>query len=308
MCDLDQETLTLLMQSHASSLAELKCDDFKASEQLAMEASHLKELNISALAVRNGKKCATTALLMASNRDTLSNLTLGHQTMQLSRAQWIQDLSEELLMYLNVRFSDREMRHILRLKSLTIINLDPKRLLVAPATQLTSFSTLTTLVLESCLNLPEVFPSLQSATASHDGIGLLKLQALTIRHESSSDAFHIQLQAFLSQLQPLSKLCVLLKGKATPQDLRPILRIHGASLRCLIWDEKEHPRMSMDKSGLISPPGIGFLEPISYLCPKLEELGVTVNWDTTGRNNMQSHQTKVRDSRALHAICSLMLS
>lgn len=170
---------------------------------------------------------------------------------------------------------------------------------------------MTTLILESCKDLPELFTKQASLSEVDSPDCMKKLRSLSIRYENSSNAFQAQLQSFLCQMHPLENLYILLEGEAEAQDLRPILAVHGKTLRCLVWEEREGRRVSIAKSRMTNSAGISHLQVISHLCPNLEELGVAINWEppfrtTVGHDvrsrDMQAHQTKVLGQQTLRNV------
>lgn len=248
------------------------------------------------------KERKLTSALLASNRQTMSYLNLSNERNVAGTYPYVVALSGEkgFSKLLKNRLGDASVSKspILALSTLRIIGADPNTLLNDSKICLTSFTSLTNLVLESCKNLLTLSPVLVKAATAEYPSDVMKLRAVTIRRENSSTDFRAHLETFLSQLHPLTKLCIMLEGEATPRDLRSILAIHGASLRCLIWDEREGQRVSLAKSRVISPAGTMQLEYICRLCPRLVELGVTVDWYTRP-TMMKSHQKVVSGRRAV---------
>lgn len=272
---------------------------------------------LESLAVRNLDSILgpwTSTLL--HSRHTLSCLTIGFEKLALVGYSGTRvpthpiSSGAELLASLNARTSKSATSRdpILRLEHFKMINLKPINLLNDHSPRLICFSSLTSLTLESCHDLVSLFSYfVDLRTNVQEPDNLKNLRALTIRYEQSTNDFRSFLQSFLCYLQPLRTLRILLEGTAVFQDLRPILDIHGRTLRCLLWDEREGRRMSIAKARDIHADGIGYLERISELCPFLVELGVSIRWSPENNtderydnymSNMRKHQKKVSTLQA----------
>ena len=108
----------------------------------------------------------------------------------------------------------------------------------------------------------------------------LQLIELSIRHENTSPKFESILQDFLCSLGGLQTLHVLLQGSFSSHYLDPILAVHGTSLRSLVWDERQGPRLKLDVGtmALYDSTRRGHLRTISRNCPKLRALGIALDW------------------------------
>jgi len=295
---------------HGSSLVELNIADVMASEPPMVVSGCLEKLVAQNAGLTKESKL-TTALL-ASNRQTVSYLTVGNERRLAGTYPYVIVTSGEkgFLKSLKNRLGDASASKspVLALSTLRVIGADPNTLLNDSKVCLTSFTSLTNLVLESSSDLLALFPVLVKAATTQCPSDVMKLRALTIRQENSSTDFRIHLETFLSKLDPLTKLCIMLEGEATPRSLRSILAIHGVNLRCLVWDEREGQRVSLAKSRVISPDGTTQLQDICKLCPRLVELGVTVDWSTRPAM-MKTHQKVVKwpTSRLYHIFTDITL-
>lgn len=311
------DLIPLLVTIHSPSLTQLEFTGITSKERSFALPGCLEDLSVHNV-VQYGPGKRWVIELLSGNRLTLSHLTMGREQSLVSDydnggvlgsdGNWINNLLASLKQgHGGDPASDDP---ILGLKTLRAINVNANRLLHDTNTRFTSLADLTALTLESCKDLPELFTN-QASLGEVDSPNCMKLRSLSIRYEKASNAFRAQLQSFLCQMHPLENLYVLLEGEADAQDLRPILVVHGKTLRCLVWDEREGRRVFIAKSRMTNSAGIGHLQVISHMCPNLEELGVAINWEppfcTAVRHDvrlrdMQAHQTKVFDQQTLRNV------
>lgn len=166
---------------------------------------------------------------------------------------------------------------ILDLSTLRLCGLDLKLLFQGLKRPLINFAYLTRLKFESCPNVVAALDLLRTSQLSTPNPNRLKLQSFVLRCEIILPPFRAALEAFLCSLDGLWELQVLLEGSHTAQDLAPILRVHGKSLRILVWDERTGPRTSTRQS-TTSVIGTCHLKTISTFCRELTSLGIPLNW------------------------------
>ena len=292
---LNKKLVTLLLQRHGSSLIELQCNGMAEHQDVATNSGSLRHLVLLDNVLLNQAHLHySVATLLASNRETLSALTLGSERHLVTRIRnrnrsaHVDDETRRLITQTKELVAQGTCQGpLLTLESLKIIANNPLNLIGDVAAHLISFTCLTTLILDSCLDLPGLFSHMNYGTLDERPLGHLRLRTLMIRHEESSDTFKIELRNFLCLLHPLKKLCILLEGEAAPSDLGPVLQLHGQSLRCLIWDEKKPKRSTLSQQTMIGPRGIGHLELISKMCPELVELGVSIWWTIQPRQDLR---------------------
>lgn len=285
---LDRGTVALLIQLHGSSLVALQCDESRVVERFSAVPNKLQALHVHNLAL--GKGFSWVAALLATNRDTMSKLTIGDEKRLLHEyyrpggnvnyedstsgaflTSWMEEVSG----------STKSRSDILNLDKLRLISLDFTKLSTDSEVQCTDFSNLTTLVLESCKNCPRLFSLLMCSTGAGSSKSFLtRLRAFTIRHEAGPANFKNRLQTFLCRLQPLTKLCIMLESCFGGLNLCSVLKIHGAKLRCLIWDERYGRRVLLSKCQTFKTAPNGHLLTIAGMCSNLVELGITVEWDS----------------------------
>ena len=158
------------------------------------------------------------------------------------------------------------------------------------------FSSLSTLVLESCVGLEAALPVLMEAeTAKRKGNGALQLHTLAIRHENATDECLQSLERFLLSLKPLTHLHILLEGRyEEPIELRKVLQIHGNHLHSFVYDERLAPRESAEDDMIASPAdSVKNLIDIANHCPSLKALGISLHWE-----EIQENQKKVKERTA----------
>ena len=143
-------------------------------------------------------------------------------------------------------------------------------------------SSLTHLVLEDCHGMDlKALEQFESLGCSPQGTHCLsKLTSFTFRKEYANRDYADGLEDFICALPGLRDLCVLMTRSENPRSLKTILRIHGKSLRTLVWDERSGQGSSIQRcpSKFYTKNTIGHLSTISKACPELEELGLAIDW------------------------------
>lgn len=282
-----QAIIALLLDLHGSSLLELRYNEITHSKPLSAVTGCLRDIHIHNVAVN--EPC-WAANLLVMNRRTVSNLTIGNEKDLASKYHcaktYYETIRSEGLLISTINRNkipvDPEYSTC-QLRTLRVIGLNPGRLLNDSKVRITSLASLRVLILESCHNLPALFSALTFPATTESSNQRLRLSALTIRNEVTTNAFRAELLSFLSKLQPLTKLYIMLEGEAQVEELLSVWKVHGMSLRSLIWEERNGQRTSLTKSCAMNTGGIGHLGRIADLCPHLRELGLVINWSTQVR-------------------------
>lgn len=133
--------------------------------------------------------------------------------------------------------------------------------------QAIDWSHLSTLSLQSCVGLEAAFELLSDA--KHN---VRSLRSLFLRHQNRGEEFQRGLETFLVGLPPLQNLHVLVSLSPFHQELEPLLKIHGSTLRTFVWDE-----IALN-GHTVFPPDLGHLATVSQYCRKLLALGLSWDW------------------------------
>ncbi len=138
---------------------------------------------------------------------------------------------------------------------------------------------LTSLCLESCLNLGGSFAALSLGRTPDALLLFHQLRSFKLRQEDVDVAFQDSLKAFLCTCKALVHLAVLLEGSGPLLPPECCLIDHGSTLRTLVWDQRRKPQNKLDKSTNTATPSMMFtsLRSICAQCPNLQELGLTMN-------------------------------
>lgn len=165
------------------------------------------------------------------------------------------------------------------LESLALCALDADAFFRGPMGAGIDFRNLTSLKLESCLGLSQVFPLLLGPDASPpEPTKLLRLKAFYLRHEQTTVEFQQSLGDFLCSFSGLQCLHVLLEGCHGPMGLLlPVVMAHGSTLRKLVWDERSDQRTLTSRSTSMYYR-TSMIEVVSIWCPNLCALGITMDW------------------------------
>ncbi|KAI4126714.1 MAG: hypothetical protein LQ338_003617 [Usnochroma carphineum] len=154
-------------------------------------------------------------------------------------------------------------------------------LIIMPKSRYIDLSSLTSLTLESCSGLEDAFNAL-SNEKNQQGLpwrSELGLKSFYLRQESVTQRFRTQLLDFLSSIQALTSLSILLETNDRPGSFQEVLTTHGKSLRSLVWEE----RIDRREDFIPLPPvpllsSLAQLDQIAEHCPDLIELGFPIDW------------------------------
>ena len=244
---------------------------------------------------------------MAGNSRTLRNLELGYEDLVVHDFMSMHFYDLEKQTNKTLRFCEKLAERaepadvsvpVLKLKSLRIIGLDLRPLVNGSFRPITDFNSLTSLTLESCCGLTYAFPLLARRSGNEAVNRLPNLQSLTIRREIDNNPDFIRdLDNFLRSLSPLRALRVLLSGYYVMRSSKEFLKVHGATLRTLIWDERLGRRHDLADDRLVDLRDAGRLSTIVKHCPNLVELGLSVRWSNGDDVPPEGHRAHVRNPR-----------
>ena len=187
---------------------------------------------------------------------------------------------------------------VLKLESLKIVGWDLRPLFNGSFRPITDFNSLTSLTLESCCGLSDALPMLARKSGDQVINRLPNLQSLTIRREiDDNPEFTRVLDHFLRNLSPLRSLHILLSGYYNARSSKEFLKIHGATLQTLVWDERLGRRHDLIDDRLVDLRDAGKLGTIVKYCPNLVELGIPVRWSSGEDVPPEGHRKHVRIPR-----------
>ena len=286
---IEAATAQKLLKDHSRSLQHLQLRDrnvINKEWKKPFLMVGLRTLSISCLAAS-----ITGARLVAKNSSTLQELEIGLETAALNA--YLRDTIHEEVVDSNLTltfcrllpdYSDPAEVSVayLKLRKLKVIGMDTRLLFGGPFRPLTDLSVLMTLTLESCHGLYNSFRSLANKTGSESINRLPRLCSLTIRQERVDHYYPTDsIASFLYSMSPLTTLHVLLSGISNYQRLKGILKVHGRSLKSLIWDQRFGRRYCMQDDRLIENKNQSLerLRNIADFRPHLVELGIPVTWN-----------------------------
>ncbi|KAL8828374.1 MAG: hypothetical protein Q9170_006625 [Blastenia crenularia] len=228
-----------------------------------------------------------TADLVIDNQASLRHLCLGAEPTGLRRyhiggEQWqddidstVSEVADNIQDFYKDKYSERlSESSILDLETCEIKGITVWRI-INPVFALFNLGSLTSLSLESCRGLEDLFHMLtthKNKYASPD----LRLRSFYLRHEDSDQHFRRLLVNFLCSIPGLSHLSILLEIDYDPQSFTPVLEKHGASLQSLVWEERVERRQAFQMNTGYPPYNI--LVDIAEHCTQLAELGISVDW------------------------------
>lgn len=187
---------------------------------------------------------------------------------------------------------------VLNLESLKVIGWDLRPLLNGSYRPITDFDSLTSLTLESCPGLFDALPMLTKVSGGEAVSRLPNLQSLTIRNERDDHPdFTRNLDYFLRSLSPLRTLHLLLSGHYVMRSSKEFLKVHGATLQTLVWDERLGRRHDLADDRLVDLRDAGRLSTIVKHCPNLVELGISVRWSNGDDVPAEGHRAHVSVTR-----------
>ena len=185
---------------------------------------------------------------------------------------------------------------VLKLESLKLTGWDLRPFVNGSYRPITDFNSLTSLTLESCCGLTDGLPQLARKSDNEAVNRLPNLQSLTIRREIDvNPEFTRDLDHFLRNLSPLRALYILLSGDYFVRSSKEFLKVHGATLRTLVWDERLGRRYDLSDDRLVDIRDAGRLSTIVKHCPNLVELGVSVRWSDGEDVPPEGHRAHVRN-------------
>ncbi len=302
-----KKTLGLLFRLHGAALRTLRLNrQADTWDELGPIPDRLHKLRLGSLRSRWGRYESNLdrywqTTLVARNCNTLRHLELGFETDAaedffggpIFDDEWTGP--EQTMIFGRMLKEECDYPNAsMSLHSLKLINCDVDVLLNKKQWQSMDLRNLTKLVLEDCYG-QEVFPSSSHTSKKPEVTHCLpNLTTFTYRQKNLDRYERKQLKDFLCSLpRGLSDLSVLLDGTKKSVTLEPILRVHGKTLRTLVWDERSCRRTTLNHSGATYPSkdGVGHLSTISKACHGLIELGLTIDWAKIWGSN-ESH-TKV---------------
>ena len=293
-CAIHPKTIKLLLVHQSQSLVNLQFDRYTSGLR-DINATNLSQLRLPCLDLGPCQDWPLRAI--TDNLVSLNHLALGFETM-IAKAyandepqsdSVISDRTCELGDNMNNHFlSERPLPHApLALNHLELIGLNLYRIINGSIGILFNVCPLKTLVIHSCSGISDAFTLLkvQDPILRH-AAGLFgsfqNLKNLEFRYEISTPDHKSILETFVVSLPPLVSLQVLLDGCTQAHDLEPILKIHGKSLRTLVWDERSGRRLgTWEDTSIILEAGYNEeknLETIARQCPNLVSLGLSLNW------------------------------
>ena len=243
-------------------------------------------------------------LLIAQNLTRLRSLDLGHH-LSLASARGADSYQQSASNATLSNFSrflivaivglKQSEDSLLRLERLRLTGFDAYEVSAGGLGVWISFEQLKVLSLESCFGVERALISLVNYSRTEKStLSLIRLTDLTIRHEDASEIFYEYLYHFLMAFAGLEHLELLLQGRVAmlPECFVSILNRHGESLRCLIFDERQNPRTFSASDASTGPTPAG-LSLIGAKCPKLEVLGVSLNWPIITEGHQFDHQVSI---------------
>lgn len=291
-CSLSALTLSILLKHQGASIHAL---DFREYTRNWGKAD-LANLNIGGLTTLGmtelGSVDSMATELLARNHHNLRHLRLASEVDLVTEyaKNGHLDSSEFARLTLTDTFAETMRKKVaalkersapvMQLESLSLIGYDLSAFVSGMVKPTVDFNSLSMLTLESCAGLEVALPWLTGTGGdSCKAKRALWLHTLAIRHENVSNEFLQGLEDFLRSLKPLAQLHVLLEGEYDGTiELCKVLRVHGKSLRSLIWDERSGPRRDVAVDNTIAPMNHKNLEIVSKHCPGLKALGISLDW------------------------------
>lgn len=168
---------------------------------------------------------------------------------------------------------------ILKPTSLKLIGLNFGKL-IRPDVLLHHWGCLTSLALDSCYGLEQAFTFLEQRKPQEDRpLRLdLRLQSFSIRHEFLNQRLRNLIINFLSSIEGLINLSVLLETSVVPTEFEQVLVAHGKTLKTLVWEERTSIRDTLALGSQYTLPPIRQYDHVARFCPELVELGIRIDW------------------------------
>ena len=317
-CELDVATVNLLFERQEASLRAFACNRYSSSCDVSgSEVEGLRLLSIESMDLDRGG-CEWAASMLFVNAESLRDLHLGFTNRiahdyALKRRPQHDEMSALLASGLDKILSEcspEDPLIHLSLESLALCGFDfgsVVRSVVRNEIGLdVDFNNLTMLRLESCAGLSQAFQLLMGQ-ADSSKLALSALQGLFVRLEEPVQDLFVGLkepvqdftpglESFLTSIGGLTSLQVLIDGASATQDLEPILKVHGESLRMLVWDERRGRRTHLGVSTSLLPSKVGNLNVISQYCRCLEVLAIPLDWEAI--RSSDEHHMAVTESNS----------
>ena len=283
--------MQVLMADQHNSLRTLKLRTcFRHPEILrkAFGRLSLETLEVASWCRYQKAASQTSAEMLFKSLQTLKSLRLGFENALAKRyARWDSmaplqpDLGQSTADFVSV-LKDRtsEWPATFRLEELSLCGMDLTPLAPEVSPIDFNFGGLTSLKLESCLNLPQALPKLRPQRKRHNTSvgGLSNLCILSVRIENGDDNTMRAIKAFLMETKPLKTLQFLFEGRSVESMTRDVLERHGTSLESLVWDTRLGPRGDIESH--VEPEQWSIdCSIIKRYCVNLKALGVSFAWE-----------------------------
>ena len=277
--------MELLVESQATSLEVFLCNRYSSScKNLDSALENLNDLSIQSMDPIGD--CRYAAIMIIDSSETLNHLSLGcttriAQDFFLKRPPRYDHMSSLFAEEVADALPEGELESLidLSLETLDLCGLDIGRIVRGESGLRIDFSNIKELKLESCSGLSQAF-SLLTGQGDSSRLALSALEDLSVRVEDPDLTFSNSFQSFLKSIRGLIHLKVLIDKVSSVQDLEPILKVHGKTLKTLMWDERSGPRIDLSDTSLV-PTRIGRprnLQLISQNCTSLSTLGIPLDW------------------------------
>ena len=171
--------------------------------------------------------------------------------------------------------------HETTVDQLRLIGLDGTRF-IRSGCALWNYRKLTSLSLESCRGIEQIFVLLVPPTGGQ-GLSVMseiRLQTFRLRHENSSQHFRDQLCDFLITLPGLVNLSILCEYHDTllrTPKFKEVMSTHGKTLKSLVWEERKGAQTAYRHPATWLPSPKQLIELMDH-CQDLAELGVPLDW------------------------------
>ena len=283
--ELDVATVNLLFESQEDSLRGFACNRYPSSCDLSGSVIEgIDFLSIESIDL-DRDSCEWAASMLVMNAESLRDLKIGFtdriaQDYALKRRPQYDKMTAFLANDVDKILSERGLDPLihLSLESLSLCGFDFGSVVRKEIGLDIDFNDLAMLRLESCAGLSQAFQLLMGQVDSSK-LALDALQHLFVRLEEPVQDFSAGLESFLTSIDGLTTLLVLIDGASVTQDLEPILDVHGESLRRFMWDERHGRRTQLGVSTSLLPFKVGNLNVISQYCRCLQVLAIPLDWE-----------------------------
>ncbi|MCJ1395478.1 hypothetical protein MMC18_008364 [Xylographa bjoerkii] len=281
-------TIDLLLQQHGSTLKELEIDDVRGRFRDRVKVP----LALEAIADSSGLHKYSILKIAASSQQTLHSLKLGTDV-ETANDRTVTNDGVDLYEILH-----KEMDPIGKTGSspphfsLRVFHLTGYTLLTPPPNYplvITRHEVLQDLRLESCVGVSRVLASLAL-------INNFKLKRFWLRQEEDDEDFIDSLTEFLTSFAGLNHLSVLLDNATAEVEPEYLIYEHYPTLKTLVWECRLRPTtsISIDRPFPDHAMDSYITNTSDYLadhCQALEELGLTISWNTDPVDRGYSAQT-----------------